>query len=78
MWSQFRAASKTNFPLIGAFPMAFVDDEEVVASSGEIPQDFIVQNIAATPEPGSLFLFGTGFFGGARMAFRRAQSLVGR
>jgi|ERR1700733_9442089 len=47
-------------------------------SSGGIPQDFIGQNIAPTPEPSSLLFLSTGLMGTAGIVFRRAKSLAGR
>ena len=45
-------------------------------SSGGTAQDFLGRNVspAATPEPGSMVLLGTGFFASAGMLYRRVRS----
>jgi hypothetical protein len=65
---EFEAAIPS--PLYGnAFYNQFTD---YVSTNGQA-QDFISQSVpvAPTPEPGSLFLFGTGLMGAAGMAYRK-------
>jgi hypothetical protein len=52
--------------------------DENSQSSGGTAQDFLVQNIAPTPEPAALFLFSTGLMGAAGIAFSRAKWLAGK